>query len=120
MPRAVLAVVFLAAASGVLAQDDSLSRIAGAAQTRGGAMAFLETLTDTVGGRVTGSPQNRAASELILAALKKAGYDNARFEEYPMESRWTRGSASGRITSPLESVRPIVVGSYGWVPGTAG
>jgi hypothetical protein len=28
-------------------------------------MAFLETLTDTVGGRVTGSKELRAASELI-------------------------------------------------------
>ena len=46
---------------------------------------------------MTGSPQNRAASELILAALKKAGYENAHFEEYPMASRWTRGPASGRI-----------------------
>ena len=77
-----------------LAQDDVAARIAGAAMTQGGASAFLETLTDTVGGRVTGSPQNRAASELILAALKKAGYENAHFEEYPMASRWTRGPAS--------------------------
>ena len=100
------------------AQDDTLARIAGAATSRGGAMAFLETLTDTVGGRVTGSKELRAASELILAELKKAGYANARFEEYPLEPRWTRGPARGRVTSPID--RPIVVGSYGWVPGTAG
>jgi Zn-dependent M28 family amino/carboxypeptidase len=106
------------AASAVLAQDDALARIAGAAQTRGGAMAFLETLTDTVGGRVTGSKELRSASELILAELKKAGYENARFEEYPLEARWTRGTANGRIASPIE--RALVVGSYGWVPGTAG
>jgi hypothetical protein len=99
------------------AQDDVAARIAGAALTRGGASAFLETLTDTVGGRVTGSPQNRAASELILAALKQAGYANARFEEYPMEARWQRGPASGRIVAPID--RAIVVGSYAWVPGTA-
>lgn len=105
-------------ASAPPAGDDALARIAGAASTRGGAIAFLETLTDTVGGRVTGSPQNRAASELILTSLKKAGYENAHFEEYPLESRWTRGPASGRILAPIE--RPIVVGSYAWVPGTAG
>ncbi len=99
-------------------QDDVGARIAGAATTRGGASAFLETLTDTVGGRVTGSPQARAASELILAALKQAGYANAHFEEYPLEVRWTRGPASGRILAPVE--RPILVGSYGWVPGTPG
>jgi hypothetical protein len=101
-----------------LGQDDTAARIAGAALTSGGASAYLEKLTDTVGGRVTGSPQLRAASELILSALKEAGYANAHFEEYPMEARWQRGSASGRILSPID--RPIVVGSYAWVPGTPG
>ena len=86
--------------------------------TDGRAAAYLEKLTDTVGARVTGSPQARAASELILAALKEAGYANARFEEYDLPSRWQRGPASGRILAPIE--RAIVVGSYGWVPGTAG
>jgi hypothetical protein len=113
-----LGVAMLVAAAGAPAQDETVARIAGAATTRGGASAFLETLTDTVGGRVTGSPQNRAASELILETLKEAGYENARFEEYPLESRWTRGPASGRVVSPIE--RPLAVGSYAWVPGTAG
>jgi Zn-dependent M28 family amino/carboxypeptidase len=100
------------------AQDDVAARIAGAAMTDGRAAAYLEKLTDTVGGRVTGSSQARAASELILAALKDAGYANARFEEYPVDARWQRGPASGRIVAPIE--RPIVVGAYGWVPGTPG
>jgi carboxypeptidase Q len=113
--RCVLGLALVASAA--LAQDDTLARIAGAA-SRGGAMTFLETLTDTVGGRVTGSKELRGASELILSELKKAGYVNARFEEYPLEARWTRGPAGGRITAPIE--RAIVVGSYGWVPGTAG
>jgi carboxypeptidase Q len=99
-------------------QEDVPARITGAALTRGGALAFLETLTDTIGGRVTGSPQNRAASELILATLKEAGFENAHFEEYPLESRWQRGAAAARIVSPI--ARPILVGSMGWVPGTAG
>jgi hypothetical protein len=99
------------------AQEDVAARITGAALTRGGALAFLETLTDTIGARVTGSPQNRAASELILAALKEAGFENAHFEEYPLESRWQRGPATGRIVSPV--ARPILIGSYGWVPGTS-
>jgi len=116
--RLFLAAVSTVAAAAAFAQDDVASRIAGAALTQGGASAFLETLTDTVGGRVTGSPQNRAASELILLALKKAGYENAHFEEYPMVSRWTRGPASGRIVSPVD--RAITVGSMAWVPGTAG
>ena len=100
------------------AQEDVSARIAGTALTSGGASASLERLTDEVGGRVTGSKELRAASELILAELRNAGYANARFEEYPLESRWTRGPASGRILSPID--RSIHVGSYAWVPGTAG
>lgn len=118
MRRSILCIALLVAPSGAFAQDDTIARIAGAAMTRGGAIAFLETLTDTVGGRVTGSSENRTASELILKALKDASYENARFEEYPLESRWSRGPANGRVVSPVE--RPIVVGSYAWVPGTAG
>ena len=53
-------------------KNDVAERIVGAAMTRGGAMAFLETLTDTVGARVTGSPQSQAAADLILKALKDA------------------------------------------------
>ena len=67
---------------------------------------------------MTGSPENRAASELILATLKEAGFENAHFEEYPLESRWQRGPATARIVSPI--ARPILVGSMGWVPGTTG
>ena len=108
----------LALAVPALAEDDVTARMAGAALTGGGASASLQRLTDTVGGRVTGSRELRAASELILAMLKDAGYANARFEEYDLPSRWQRGLASGRIVAPIE--RAIHVGSYGWVPGTAG
>jgi carboxypeptidase Q len=100
------------------ADDDVDARIAGAAMTQGGAAAFLETLTDTVGGRVTGSPESLKGSQLVLDALKRAGYSDAHFEEAPLESRWTRGPAAGRIVAPVS--RAITVGSYGWVPGTGG
>ena len=116
--RATVAFGCILIGSSTHAEDDVAGRIAGAALTGGGSSAFLQKLTDSVGGRVTGSPELRKASELILATLKDAGYANARFEEYPLESRWTRGPASGRITSPID--RSITVGSYAWVPGTAG
>jgi len=117
-PRRIAVGLILCAAAAARAEEPTTARIAGAAMTGGGASAFLQRLTDEVGGRVTGSPQTRAASDLILAELKKAGYANARFEEFDLASRWTRGPASGRILAPIE--RAIHVGSYAWVPGTAG
>ncbi len=98
--------------------SDNVTRIIGAAMTRGAASTFLETLSDSIGGRVTGSPECRAAAELILATLKRAGFETAHFEEYPLQSRWQRGPATGRVLSPV--IRPLFIGSYSWVPGTAG
>jgi carboxypeptidase Q len=99
-------------------QEDEMARIVGYAMTRGGAPAFLELVTDTIGGRITGSPQSRATAELILKTLKEAGFDNAHFEEYELTSTWEHGSATGEVISPVQ--RSLMIGSYGWVPGTPG
>jgi len=99
-------------------QEEVISRIVGDAFTSRGAAAFLQTLTDQVGGRVTGSSQSQAASELILRALKDAGYDSAHFEEFAIQSAWRRGQAVGEIVGPIRF--HLQVGSYGWVPGTNG
>jgi carboxypeptidase Q len=97
---------------------DVAERIVGAAMNRGGSISFLETLTDTVGGRITGGPESRAASELILKELREAGFDNAHFEEFSMAAGWQHGPASAWVVSPVK--RPLFVGSYGWAPGTKG
>jgi hypothetical protein len=105
----------LALLGGSALADDAADRIVGAALNRRGAIAFLETLTDTVGGRVTGSAESRAASELILRTLREAGLANAHVEEYAFASGWKRGPAAARVTSPVQA--PLHVGSYGWAPG---
>ncbi len=98
--------------------EDEVSRIVGYSFTRGGGIDFLEQLTDTIGGRITGSPGSRQAAELILKSLKDAGFDFAHFEEYNLPSSWQHGSATGEIVSPVK--RPILIGTYGWAPGTSG
>ncbi|HLZ91690.1 MAG TPA: M20/M25/M40 family metallo-hydrolase [Candidatus Acidoferrum sp.] len=98
--------------------EEDIARIVGYAMTRGGALAFLETLTDTIGGRITGSPEDRAAAELILKTLQDAGIDSAHLEEYDLTSTWRHGPATGEIISPVKS--NLIIGSYGWVPGTPG
>jgi carboxypeptidase Q len=100
------------------AAEEDIARIAGYALVRGGASAFLETLSDTIGGRITGSPESRATADLILKTLKEAGFDNAHFEEYELASVWQHGPARGEVISPVR--RALYIGSYGWVPGTPG
>jgi carboxypeptidase Q len=98
--------------------QEQIAHIAGQAFADGGAAALLQSLTDEIGGRVTGSPQSREASEWILKELKDAGYDSAHFEEYALETAWKRGPAEGEILSPAQF--HLHVGAYGWVPGTNG
>ena len=100
------------------ARDEVPERIAGAAMTRGGAMSFLGTLTDTIGGRLTGSAESQKAAELILRTLQEAGFANAHFEEFPLGVGWRRGSATASVLSPVK--QHLLVGSYGWAPGTGG
>src|ERR1041384_1318173 len=107
-----LAALALAAAA---VNGAAAERITGAAFTRQGASAFLESLTDRVGGRVTGSPESRAAAELILSTLREAGFSGAHFEEFAVASGWKRGPASGSVVRPVQ--RRLHVGSYGWAPG---
>jgi carboxypeptidase Q len=98
--------------------DDEVARIIGYSYLRGGGIDVLEKLTDTIGGRITGTPGSRQAAELILKTLKDAGFDSAHFEEYDLESSWQHHSISGEVISPVH--RPILIGTYGWVPGTPG
>jgi carboxypeptidase Q len=98
--------------------DEDIARIVGYSLTRGGALTFLETLTDTIGGRITGSPEDQAAAELIRRTLKDAGIDSAHLEEYELTSTWRHGPAIGEVISPVN--RALIIGSYGWVPGTPG
>src|SRR5690348_2304747 len=99
-------------------QSDTIARIVGYSLTRGGASDFLETLTDTIGGRITGSKESRATADLILKTLKDAGFNNAHFEEYQFAPGWQKGTTTGELVSPVH--RPLYIGTYGWVPGTTG
>ena len=100
--------------------NDSLliGQIISTAKMKGEAMSTLRILTDEIGARVTGSVQSKKASAYLLKKLKEIGFDNARLEDYTLQTSWTRKSATGHIISPTN--QQIHVGSYGWSPGTAG
>lgn len=97
---------------------DTVARIVGYSLTRGGASDFLESLADTIGGRITGSKESRATADLILKTLKDSGFSNAHFEEYKFEPGWQKGTTTGELVAPVH--RALFVGTYGWVPGTRG
>jgi len=103
---------------GAEVSQDDLARIVGYSMVSGGATRFLETLTDSIGGRITGSPESKATADLILRTLKESGFDNAHFEEYKIDSSWQHGPATGEVISPVR--RDLYVASYGWAPGTPG
>lgn len=98
--------------------EDELARIVGYSMLRGGASEFLETLTDRIGGRITGTPECKRTAELILKTLKDAGFANAHLEPYEMNPGWQHGPATGEVVSPVH--RSLYVASYGWAPGTPG
>ena len=56
-------------------------------------------LSDRVGGRPTGSPQNERAIEWALARFRDAGVE-ARREPFPMRAGWLERSARARIAGP--------------------
>src|SRR5258705_13845749 len=99
--------------------DTTLIRhIISTAKTQGEASSTLQVLTDSIGGRITGTPQSKKTSAFLVARLKEFGYDDAHLEDYELKTSWTHNSATGRIISPTN--QPLVVGSYGWCPGTKG
>src|SRR5215467_5531150 len=89
--------------------DNDVARIVGHSFIDNGAMEFLETLTDTIGGRITGSPGSREAAELILRSLQNAGFENAHMEEYKLTSVWQHGPTTGEVVSPIQ--RALIIGS---------
>ena len=98
--------------------QDELARIVGYSLLSGGASEFLEKITDGIGGRITGTPESYATSQLILKTLKEAGFDNAHFEEFEINPGWTHGPASSQVIRPIQ--RDLYIASYGWAPGTNG
>jgi len=80
--------------------------------------ANLEYLSDTIGPRLTGSPQLKQANDWTRDMFAKYGLTNAHLEPWTMERSWTRGRASARIVSPTE--HPLTIASAGWSPSTPG
>src|SRR5882724_8922573 len=82
------------------------------------AAANLEYLSDSIGARLTGSPQLKQANDWTRDMFAKYGAVNAHLEGWMMEHSWTRAKASARIVSPTEHA--LTIASAGWSPSTPG
>jgi len=82
------------------------------------AMANLEYLSDSIGARLTGSPQLKQANDWTREMLQKYGLANAHLEAWPVARSWMRGDARARIISP--AAHPLTIASAAWSPGTSG
>jgi hypothetical protein len=78
----------------------------------------LRTLTDDIGGRVTGSAACERALAWGVEAFRKAGVDSVRLEGYPAPARWEGESAAASLVAPEKF--PVRVVSFALAPSTAG
>jgi hypothetical protein len=74
----------------------------------------LEQLTDTIGGRVPGTPAMQNAVAWGVAAFQAAGADSVHTEKFSIPNSWTEGSTQMRVVAP-ESFQLRVV-SVAWAP----
>ena len=82
------------------------------------AMQNLEHLSDSIGARLTGSPQLKQANEWTAEMFKNYGLTNVHLEPWTIAHSWTRGTAHARIVSPTE--HPLTIAAAGWSTGTKG
>jgi len=67
----------------------------------------LRELTDSIGGRVTGTPQNEAAVTWALEKFASAEV-TARGEVFDMPAQWQEESVSARITGDVEMTPSVI------------
>jgi hypothetical protein len=79
----------------------ALTKIAGQGQMNSHAFGFLTELSDDIGARVTGSPNDRKARSGGAAKMKSMGLDNVHLEKYQIWKGWTRGTADAEILTPV-------------------
>jgi len=76
----------------------------------------LRVLTDSIGGRVTGSPAAMRAVAWAVEALRKAGVDSVHTEKFMMKAGWAEGRTHIDVLAP--EAFPVRATSGGWSPAT--
>jgi carboxypeptidase Q len=95
----------------------ALVKIAGEGLVESHAFEYLTQLSDEVGARVTGSPQSQKAVDWSLAKMRAIGLENVHVEKFQIWRGWTRGTAAGTMTEPIQ--RRLNIDAMGWTGSTA-
>ena len=80
--------------------------------------AWLQELSDTIGPRLTGSPQEAQAGAWAMRKMESIGLRNVHLERWPLQKGWQRGPAQAELTAPFHL--PLQIASYGWTGSTPG
>ncbi len=82
-------------------------------------MEFATGLMDSIGERLTGSPNMKRANEWTRDQLTAMGLSNSHLEPWgPFGRGWANQYVNARMTSP--DVAPLLVYAKAWTPGTNG
>jgi carboxypeptidase Q len=113
----------VALASGLLAAApapdyETLGRIRDEGFRRSQVMEIVEHLTDSIGPRLTGSPQMKAANEWTVEKLRAWGLANPRLEPWEFGDGWTFSRCDVRMLSPVGA--QLAALPKAWTPGTTG
>ncbi len=82
-------------------------------------MEFATGLMDSIGERLTGSPNMKRANEWTRDQLIAMGLSNAHLESWgPFGRGWANQYVNARMTSP--DIVPLLVYAKAWTPGTNG
>jgi carboxypeptidase Q len=82
-------------------------------------MDFASGLMDSIGERLTGSPNMKRANEWTRDQLAAMGLSNAHLEAWgPFGRGWANQYVNVRMTSP--DIAPLLVYAKAWTPGTNG
>ncbi len=118
---ALAAASILALAAPAAAQEVSrteLNRILDEGMNRSEVMETAAWLTDRIGGRLTNSPQMRAAEAWAQQRFRALGLSNVRAEGFEFGRGWSIVSSSARMTAPR--LKTLTVIPVAWTPGTNG
>ena len=83
--------------------------------------ADLTHLTDSIGPRMTGTPQLKQANEWAAEQFKSLGLSNVHQEPWKIASSWTRGQGTGawgKIITPAP--HELTLAAAAWSPSTKG